>query len=128
MANKLNAEQQQFVSTLNTDVLVSASAGSGKTTTMIEKLKSLIINDLVPVKNLLVVTFTEAAASEMKQKLYVELAQAIANSNFNEEKLNYFYEQLFLISSADIGTLHSVCKKIVSKYFMKLTLNQILAF
>ena len=123
MANKLNAEQQQFVSTLNTDVLVSASAGSGKTTTMIEKLKSLIINDLVPVNNLLVVTFTEAAASEMKQKLYVGLAQAIANSNFDEEKLNYFYEQLFLISSADIGTLHSVCKKIVSKYFYEVNIE-----
>ena len=123
MATKLNAEQQLFVNTVSSNVLVSASAGSGKTTTMIEKLKKLIISDKVPVENLLVVTFTEAAASEMKQKLYLKLQAEIANLDLTEAELNYFYEQLFQISTADIGTLHSVCRKIVSKYFYEVNIE-----
>ena len=123
MANKLNTEQELFVNALNNNVLVSASAGSGKTTTMIEKLKKLIIVDKVPVENLLVVTFTEAAASEMKQKLYLKLQSEIATLNLSEPELNYFYEQLFQISTADIGTLHSVCRKIVSKYFYEVNVE-----
>lgn len=123
MFSNLNNEQKIFVNTKDKDVLVSASAGSGKTTTMIEKLKDLILNNLVPVENLLVVTFTEAAASEMKQKLYNELSKEISNQNFDEEKLTYFYEQLFQIANADIGTLHSVCKKIVSKYFYEVNVE-----
>ncbi len=120
---QLNKKQELFVNTVGHNVLVSASAGSGKTTTMIEKLKKLILQDLVPVENLLVVTFTEAAASEMKQKLYFKLQEEIADSNYDEDKLTYFYEQLFKISTADIGTLHSVCKKIVSKYFYEVNIE-----
>ena len=123
MANKLNTEQELFVNALNNNVLVSASAGSGKTTTMIEKLKKLIIVDKVPVENLLVVTFTEAAASDLKQKLYLKLQSEIATLNLSEPELNYFYEQLFQISTADIGTLHSVCRKIVSKYFYEVNVE-----
>lgn len=118
----LNNDQLLFVNTFGHDVLVSAAAGSGKTTTMIEKLKKIILQQRVPVENLLVVTFTEAAASEMKQKLYFKLQDELRNEKseygpFANEDLEYFYEQLFKISTADIGTLHSVCKKIVSKYF-----------
>ena len=123
MATKLNAEQQLFVNTVTSNVLVSASAGSGKTTTMIEKLKKLIISDKVPVENLLVVTFTEAAASEMKQKLYLKLQAEIASLDLTESELNYFCEQLFQIATADIGTLHSVCRKIVSKYFYEVNID-----
>ncbi len=123
MATKLNDEQKLFVKALNNNVLVSASAGSGKTTTMIEKLKKLIIEDKVPVEKLLVVTFTEAAASEMKQKLYLKLQAEIANLDLSEQETNYFYEQLFQIATADIGTLHSVCRKIVSKYFYEVNVE-----
>ena len=123
MANGLNDEQNLFVNTINNNILVSASAGSGKTTTMIEKLKNLILENKVPVENLLVVTFTEAAASEMKQKLYTKLAKEISSRNLPDDELNYFYEQLFQISTADIGTLHSVCRKIVSKYFHEINIE-----
>ena len=123
MATNLNKEQKLFVEEINNNILVSASAGSGKTTTMIEKLKKLILFNKVPVENLLVVTFTEAAASEMKQKLYVKLAEEIAAMDLPESEINYFYEQLFNISTADIGTLHSVCRKIISKYFYEINLE-----
>ena len=74
----LSDEQKQFVEALDHDVLVSASAGSGKTTTMIAKLIYLIVDKKVPVDRLLVVTYTEAAASEMKQKLYLKLQERIS--------------------------------------------------
>ena len=70
---KLNVEQTAFVKNTKGNMLVSASAGSGKTTTMIYKLINLIVEHNVPVQSLLVVTFTDAAAQEMKQKLYFEL-------------------------------------------------------
>ena len=119
----LSDEQKQFVEALDHDVLVSASAGSGKTTTMIAKLIYLIVDKKVPVDRLLVVTYTEAAASEMKQKLYLKLQERISESNFNESELNYFYEQLFGVATADIGTLHSVCKRLVSKYFYEVNVE-----
>lgn len=114
---KLNAEQTAFIKNVNGNMLVSASAGSGKTTTMIYKLVNLIVNQNVPVQNLLVVTFTDAAAQEMKQKLYFELVNTIKNNNFSEEELKRLYGELDNIMVADIGTVHSVCKKIVTKYF-----------
>lgn len=124
----LNDEQLLFVNTFDHDVLVSAAAGSGKTTTMIEKLKKIILQKRVPVENLLVVTFTEAAASEMKQKLYFKLQDELKNEKseygpFSDNDLEYFYEQLFKLATADIGTLHSVCKKIVSKYFYEVNIE-----
>lgn len=114
---KLNAEQRAFIKNVNGNMLVSASAGSGKTTTMIYKLINLIVEQKVPVQNLLVVTFTDAAAQEMKQKLYFELVNVIKNGNFSEEELKRLYGELDNIMVADIGTVHSVCKKIVTKYF-----------
>ena len=119
----LNAEQAAFVSNKDGNVLVSASAGSGKTTTMISKLVDLIVNQNVPVTNLLVVTFTEAAAQEMKQKLYFELVDKIKSGTFSDDKLASLYTELDNIMVADIGTLHSVCKKIVTKYFYAVSIE-----
>ncbi len=114
---KLNVEQTAFVKNTKGNMLVSASAGSGKTTTMIYKLINLIVEHNVPVQSLLVVTFTDAAAQEMKQKLYFELINNIKTNNYSEEKLKQLYSELDNIMVADIGTVHSVCKKIVTKYF-----------
>ena len=65
---KLTLDQQKFVDHTSGNVLVSASAGSGKTSTMIKKLNDLIVNGC-DLKQLLVVTYTNSAAAEMKQRL-----------------------------------------------------------
>ena len=70
MAYTPNDEQIKFLESENSNVLVSASAGSGKTSTMIQKLMNIILVQKVSVKNLMVLTFTDAAATEIKQKLY----------------------------------------------------------
>ena len=68
-----NKDQQDFIDTIGKNLLVSASAGSGKTSTMIQKLVKILADNKEPITTLLVVTYTNAAASEMRQKLYNEL-------------------------------------------------------
>lgn len=118
---KLNNEQQQFVNSSACNMLVSASAGSGKTTTMIEKLLNLIVTNKTPVHRLLVVTFTDAAAGEMKQKLYFRLQKYMLDNP--SEDMEYLTNQMDGINSSDIGTIHSVCKKWITKYFYELGID-----
>lgn len=114
----LTAEQQKFVDITNTNVLLSASAGSGKTTTMVQKLIKLIVEDRVPVRNMLVLTFTKSAASEMRQKLYLKLTEVASNSNDQ-----FLVDQLEDINLADIGTIDSICKKLITKYFYAIDID-----
>ncbi|MBO7218832.1 MAG: UvrD-helicase domain-containing protein, partial [Clostridia bacterium] len=122
MAFKPNEEQQLFIDTKDKNVLVSASAGSGKTTTMVHKLVDIICNDRVSVSKLLIVTYTNAAANEMKQKIYNAMLNKLKEVE-DESLQEFLYQELESINVADIGTLHSVCKKIISKYFYKIHLN-----
>ncbi len=123
MAN-FTKEQLEVVMHDDGDVLVSASAGSGKTHTMIERLKRLIIQQGVDVSQILAVTFTEAAATDMKEKLKVALSDAVNGKLDREiygevdykilEKLKY---QLNEVSTADISTMHSFCGRLIRTYF-----------
>ena len=113
---KLNPAQQEFVKIADTNVLVSASAGSGKTTTMITKVVDLVANKKVPLKNLLIVTYTNSAASELKVKLYNRLSEKAKECD-DENLVDFLNDQLEDINTCEIGTLHSVCKKIIKKYF-----------
>ena len=116
---KLSSEQRQFVEFNSDNALVSASAGSGKTFTMISKLVALLVYYDVDIDDLLVVTFTNAAGEELKQKLYNNLLKEInttTNTSIDKDRL---YNMLERINTADIGTLHSVCYKYIMKYFYK---------
>lgn len=107
--------QSKIIDLNNKDknMLVSASSGSGKTTIMIERIVALITNKEVSVDNILVTTFTNAAALEMKNKLIKRLTDALNNSH---EK-SYLLEQLDLAESAKICTLHSFCTDLIKKYY-----------
>ncbi len=93
------------------NLLVSASAGSGKTFTMISRAIRLIKEKKTKVSNVLALTFTEAAALEMKEKLKKALFNLIANGG--EE----FTEQISDLDCADISTLHAFCGRIIRAYF-----------
>ena len=97
-------------------VIVSASAGSGKTTVMIEKIIQLILGG-GSVSDILAVTFTRKAASQMKDKLKRELIKAINSNGVSEEKRKVLKEQLSLVPSADISTIHSFCAKLIRSHF-----------
>lgn len=116
---KPNKEQQEFIDSSNCNVLVSASAGSGKTSTMIQKLLQILEKNKLPITSLMVVTYTNASASEMKQKLFNEISKLISNTDDLEMK-SYFKKQIENINNAEIGTLHAICKKLIVKYFYEI--------
>jgi len=107
---KLTTEQELSITERNKNLLVSASAGSGKTYVMIERIKEMIRLKETGVQDILVVTFTKAAASEMKDRL-VRGLEAI------EPKDEYILDQLSTINAASISTLHSFCAKLLKQYF-----------
>ena len=108
---ELKREQFEAVMHDRGNILVSASAGSGKTFVMIERLIRLISEGKAGVKEILAVTFTEAAAADMKEKLKTALINKI---NSGDEKLA---SELAEVSAADISTLHSFCARLLRRYF-----------
>ena len=105
-------EQAQAVMHEKGNILVSASAGSGKTFTMIERAKRLILDKGVKVSELLAVTFTEAAAFDMKEKLKRALAEKAVGVDRDR-----VIKELSEIPTADISTLHSFCGRLIRQYF-----------
>ena len=97
-------------------VIVSASAGSGKTTVMIEKIIRLIRSG-VGVDEILAVTFTKKAASQMKEKLCKALIESINAEDTTEERRSALKKQLAGVPSADISTIHSFCSKLIKTHF-----------
>jgi len=116
----LNEEQKKFIEIENSNVLVSASAGSGKTTTMIEKILDLLRKG-VSLDEIMAITFTNASANDMRQKLFNKLLDEMQNSTGSEK--DRLSEELDKINVSDIGTLHSICKKIILKYYYAINLN-----
>ncbi len=97
-------------------VIVSASAGSGKTTVMIEKIIRLITSG-VGVDEILAVTFTKKAAAQMKEKLAKALIEEINKSETTAEKRAMLKRQLAGVPNADISTIHSYCSKLIKSHF-----------
>lgn len=108
---QLKEEQLDIINHQSGDILVSASAGAGKTFVMIERLIRLITEKHATVNDVLAVTFTEAAATEMKERLKTALAQKIAEGRTD------LSEQLNEVASADISTLHGFCSRLIRSYF-----------
>ena len=96
--------------------IVSASAGSGKTTVMIEKIVRLITAG-ADVKEILAVTFTKKAAAQMKEKLRKELIKAINAPDTDAKQREKLKKQLAEVPGADISTIHSFCSKLIRSHF-----------
>ena len=120
---ELQTEQKLILNTTNKDIIVSAGAGSGKTFVMIEKILDNIISNKVSVTQLLVVTFTNAAASEMRQKLEKRLREYLSTLKPNTLEFNFILQQINLLPQSNICTLHKFCQNIISKYFYALDVD-----
>ncbi|MBI3850605.1 MAG: UvrD-helicase domain-containing protein [Verrucomicrobia bacterium] len=116
----LTAAQQQAVAAEG-NVLVEAGAGAGKTRTLVERCLQRVLdeNDPVSLDQILMVTFTEAAATEMRKRIREELDKKSANQQTNE----WLAEQLALLDTARICTLHSFCLQLVREHFHELGLD-----
>ena len=117
-----NRFQQQAIDTENKDILVSAGAGSGKTSVMIERIARNLINGNANIDEILVVTFTNAAAGEMRQKLERKLNEKLLDTEYKDQHKRIL-EQLDLLGQSDICTLHKFCQKIIQKYFYTIDLD-----
>ncbi|MEG0710013.1 MAG: UvrD-helicase domain-containing protein [Longicatena sp.] len=117
-----NSQQLKAIHTKDKNILVSASAGSGKTTVLIARLMDLVMNDHVSINAILAMTFTEAAANEMKKRLAAELQNALACST-NEDDKRYITKQLTSIQTAHISTIHSFCLSILQDYYYTIGLS-----
>lgn len=113
---RLTEEQQAIINSNKKNLIVSASAGSGKTFVVIEQLKRLISEKSVPLSRVLVLTFTKAAAGEMRSRL----AKAILEC----EKTPFLTQQLDELALSDISTIHAFCEKLLKKYASLVSLPQ----
>ena len=117
---KFTAEQQRAIDIRGRDVLVSAGAGSGKTAVLVERIISMITGPCpVNVDRLLVVTFTDAAATEMRQRVSTALNKCI-NQNPQDENLK---KQLALLGKSNITTIHSFCLRVARRFFHKIDMD-----
>ena len=113
---KWNEQQRRAVETRERNILVSASAGRGNTTVLVGRLMDLVIKDKISVDQILAMTFTEAAANEMKKRLSASLQQEIAQTQ-DEKILSHLRRQLTLLQDAQISTIHSFCLSILQRYY-----------
>ncbi len=97
------------------NIIVSASAGSGKTTVMIERLIKAVLSGAT-LDQILCVTFTKKAAANMKEKLRKKLISALGETT-DEATKKHLKEQLAAIPAADISTIHSFCSQLIRRYF-----------
>ncbi|MBE5745750.1 MAG: hypothetical protein E7359_00470 [Clostridiales bacterium] len=114
---KYTKEQQEAIDYFDTDLLISASAGSGKTQVLLEKVLKLLENK-VDINEILMVTFTNLAASEMKSKLENMILDKI-----EENSCDFLFDALNKLNAADICTLHSFCQKLVREYYYLLNIE-----
>ncbi|WP_298703399.1 UvrD-helicase domain-containing protein [uncultured Veillonella sp.] len=123
---KWTPEQQQAIdspkpgSRSAQTLLVAAAAGSGKTAVLVERIIQRLQDTSRPlsIQELLVVTFTKAAAAEMRARIGAKLSEV-----FSETGHAYLEEQLSLLPSAHISTLHSFCQWVISNYFYRIDLD-----
>ena len=114
-------EQQQVIDLRNRNILVSAAAGSGKTAVLVERIVKIITdkNHPVDIDHLLIVTFTNAAAAEMRERIGNAIEKALDEQPGDEHLLR----QLTLIHNAQITTIDSFCLYVVRNHFHEINLE-----
>ena len=119
MANKWTEQQKQAIEVRGGDLLISAAAGSGKTAVLVERVIRRIIEEKQDIRRLLVVTFTKAAATEMRQRIGAAIAKELEQDPNNL----HLQEQMALLAWADIKTIHAFCLQVIKDYYHLLKID-----
>ncbi len=120
MANvKWTEEQQQAIKEKGANILVAAAAGSGKTAVLVERIINKVINEKIDIDRILVVTFTSAAASEIRERILEAIYKKLEE---NPEDTN-LQKQINLINKANISTIHSFCLDVIRNNFYELDIS-----
>lgn len=122
MSRQWTPQQKNAIYATDGSVLVSAAAGSGKTAVLVERVINLVTRSENPidVDRLLIVTFTRAAAAEMRQRISLALNSLLENDPYNPNLL----KQKQLLYTASISTIDSFCSEIVREYFHALGVSR----
>jgi ATP-dependent helicase/nuclease subunit A len=113
---KWTSDQLKAIENRETNMLVSAAAGSGKTALLIQRIIRIVLEEKVGVDELLILTFTRGAAGEMKNRLSQALARELENP---ENDRSFLMKQMNILGGASISTLHSFCLSVLRQYFHK---------
>lgn len=121
MGVKWTSEQQKVIDLRKRNILVSAAAGSGKTAVLVERIVQMLTDEDNPVNvdKLLIVTFTEAAAAEMKERI----REAVEKELEQHPENVHLQRQATLIHSAQITTIHSFCLSVIRDHFHVLDID-----
>ena len=121
MEKKWTLQQQQVIDLRNRNLLVSAAAGSGKTAVLVERIIKKItdVSHPVDIDRLLIVTFTNAAAAEMRERIGLALGSALEKDPGNA----HLQRQQTLLHNAQITTIHSFCLYVIRNYFHRIDLD-----
>lgn len=117
---KWTEEQKQAIYEKGSNILVAAAAGSGKTAVLVERIINKIINENIDIDKLLVVTFTNAAASEMRERVLNAIYKKIDEEPENEK----LQKQIILLNRASICTIDSFCLDVVKNNFFEIDIGQ----
>ena len=119
---KWTKNQENAINSTRGSVLVSASAGSGKTAVLVERVINRITdeNNPIPADRMLVVTYTKAAAAEMKERIIARLSQLIKENPYDTS----LRRQQLRLQNAHISTIHSFCSELVREYFYILNVSK----
>lgn len=115
MINPFNDEQAQAIETRGVSILVSAPAGSGKTKILVSRIMSLLMNDHYSIDEFLVLTFTQAAAAEMKQRLLFAIEDEL-KKDLDLPMYEHLLKQKEIIPYAYITNFHGFCSQLLKKY------------
>jgi ATP-dependent nuclease subunit A len=115
---RFTPDQQRAIDTIDKSILVSAAAGSGKTAVLVERIINIIVQGKADVDRMLVVTFTNAAASEMRLKLTKAINKEIkAAKTSDPERSERLRQQLGKMYRSYISTVHSFCNRVIKEFF-----------
>jgi len=129
-------QQRRAIKRHGSDVFVTASAGTGKTAVLSGRCVDIVSdqNKCPNIRNILVLTFTDAAAEQMRQQIGEQLEAAALESGSTPRLCSgqaglttggssHLHRQLILLQGADVSTIHSFCKRIITQYFYKVGID-----
>ena len=111
-------EQKAVIAHREGNLLVSAAAGSGKTAVLVEHVLSLILEENASLSSLVLMTFTEAAAEEMKERIKKRLEEHL-QKGYNKRILR----EIALLPTANISTIHAFCKRLIEENYASLSID-----
>ncbi len=117
---KWTTAQSEAINARNANLLIAAAAGSGKTAVLVERILTLVIEDGIGIDHMLIVTFSNAAAGEMRERIMKALSDAVKT---RPEHAKFLRQQIHKVGKAYIMTLHAFCNDVLRKHYIEIGID-----